>query len=47
MQAPDGKTAKVEIVGFTDKIVRVDANHPLSGKDLIFEVELVAIVAPS
>jgi peptidylprolyl isomerase len=47
MQAPDGKTARVEIIGFTDKIVRVDANHPLSGKDLVFEVELVAIVAPN
>lgn len=47
MQAPDDKTARVEIVGFKDKIVRVDANHPLWGKDLIFEVELVAIVAPS
>lgn len=44
MQAPDGQSASVEVVGLTDEIVRLDANHPLSGKDLTFEVELVELI---
>ena len=47
MQAPDGQKARVEIIGFTDKLVQLDANHPLSGKDLTFEVELIEVIAAS
>lgn len=43
MQSPDGKTASVEIVELTKDTVKLDANHPLSGKDLTFEVELVEL----
>ena len=32
------------IVELDETSVKVDANHPLAGKDLIFEVELVEIV---
>lgn len=47
MQAPDGQTARVEIIGVSDESVQLDANHPLSGKDLTFEVELVEVIAGS
>ncbi len=43
MQSPDGRSASVEVVELTDDTVKLDANHPLSGKDLTFEVELVAL----
>lgn len=43
MQSPDGQTTSVEVVELTDKTVKLDANHPLSGKDLTFEVELVEL----
>lgn len=33
----------VTIVSFDQANVTVDANHPLAGKDLIFDLELVAI----
>lgn len=45
MQSPDGQTASVEVVELSDEKVRLDANHPLSGKDLTFEVTLVELVS--
>jgi len=32
------------VIGITDKELTLDANHPLSGKDLIFEIELLEIL---
>lgn len=45
IQYPDGTKAKreVTIIAVDDKTFTVDANHPLAGKDLVFEVELVKI----
>ncbi len=53
-QAPDGLElgSRVQlstgqpavVVEVTDEIVRLDANHPLAGQALTFEIELVAIV---
>ena len=40
----DGQQISVTITAITDEIVTMDANHPLAGKDLIFDVELVEIV---
>ncbi|HEV2514457.1 MAG TPA: peptidylprolyl isomerase [Devosia sp.] len=40
----DGNLLPITIVDLDDKSVKVDANHPLAGKDLIFDVELVEIV---
>ncbi len=39
----DGKASEVTITDITDKTVTLDANHPLAGKELILELELVAI----
>ncbi|WP_118132974.1 peptidylprolyl isomerase [Oceanicella sp. SM1341] len=43
VQTQDGQTLNVTIADVTDTEVVLDANHPLAGKALIFDVELVAI----
>ena len=40
----DGQQAIVMIVDITDDAVTLDANHPLAGQNLTFEIELVEIV---
>ena len=43
MQREDGHTIVAEITGITDDTVELDANHPLAGKDLTFDIELKSI----
>ncbi|MCK5124934.1 MAG: peptidylprolyl isomerase [candidate division Zixibacteria bacterium] len=43
MQQPDNSVVNVEIVDVQDDEVTLDANHPLAGKVLIFDLELVEI----
>jgi peptidylprolyl isomerase len=40
----DGRKFSVTIRDISEKTVMMDANHPLAGKDLIFDIELVAIL---
>ena len=42
-QTPDGQLINMVIVDFDDNTVTVDLNHPLAGKDLVFDVEIVDI----
>tara|TARA_A100001391_G_C4859456_1_gene222045 strand:+ start:67 stop:522 length:456 start_codon:yes stop_codon:yes gene_type:complete len=42
-QTQDGRQSMATIVSFTDTEVTLDHNHPLAGKDLNFEIELVKI----
>lgn len=41
----NGETARALIVQINDTAVTVDLNHPLAGKELNFEIELVEITA--
>ncbi|MCA1594386.1 MAG: peptidylprolyl isomerase [Acidobacteria bacterium] len=41
MQLPDGNQIPVAVTEVTDTHVTLDANHPLAGQKLIFDVELV------
>lgn len=40
----DGGMLPITVVGVDEQSVTVDANHPLAGKDLVFDVELVEVV---
>ena len=41
----DGNQISLTVVGVGDDEITVDANHPLAGHDLIFDIEVVEIVA--
>lgn len=43
MGGPNGEILVVEVVEITDEHIQLDANPPLAGKDLNFNIELVAI----
>ncbi|WP_214456394.1 FKBP-type peptidyl-prolyl cis-trans isomerase [Flavihumibacter fluvii] len=42
----EGQVVPVVITEVLDETVLLDANHPLAGEDLVFDIELVEIVAP-
>ncbi len=43
MQLPDGNQIPVAITHVTEDQVTLDANHPLAGQKLIFDIELVKL----
>ncbi|WP_457621164.1 FKBP-type peptidyl-prolyl cis-trans isomerase [Persephonella sp.] len=42
-QTPEGQIINMIVVDFDENTVTVDLNHPLAGKDLIFEVEVTDV----
>jgi len=40
---PDGSERQLRVAEVKDDSIVIDANHPLAGKDLIFDVEVVEI----
>lgn len=43
MQHPSGQNIPVVVTKVTEEDIEIDANHPLAGKNLIFDIELVEI----
>ena len=43
-ESPDGNVANMIVVEVTDTTFTVDANHPLAGDVLNFDIELVEIL---
>jgi len=42
-KTPDGQEMNLRVVEVKDTSIVVDANHPLAGKDLVFDLEVVDI----
>jgi FKBP-type peptidyl-prolyl cis-trans isomerase 2/predicted Fe-Mo cluster-binding NifX family protein len=40
---PSGQRIGLTVIELDDEVARVDANHPLAGKDLVFEVTIVKV----
>jgi len=43
MNSQDGQVMPVQVIEVEGDSIRLDANHPLAGEDLIFDIELVEI----
>ncbi|MBI5781073.1 MAG: peptidylprolyl isomerase [Rhodocyclales bacterium] len=43
MQSREGRQIPIVVVEVTEDSITIDANHPLAGRDLTFEIELVAV----
>lgn len=43
MRGEDGQEMPVRVVEVTETHMKLDANHALAGKDLVFDIELVSI----
>ena len=43
---PNGQVVMARVVEITGSGVTLDANHPLAGKDLTFDIELVEVIKP-
>jgi FKBP-type peptidyl-prolyl cis-trans isomerase 2 len=41
---PEGESIMVTVLDVTDNTIKVDANHPLAGQTLIYEVQVLNVV---
>jgi peptidylprolyl isomerase len=44
IRSPEGETIKVTVADVNETGVTLDMNHPLAGKELIFELKLIEVV---
>lgn len=42
-QQENGQAIPVQITAVEDELVKLDANHPLAGQDLTFDIELIEV----
>ncbi|WP_432411189.1 FKBP-type peptidyl-prolyl cis-trans isomerase [Rasiella sp. SM2506] len=42
-KSPDGREINLVVIEVKEESIVIDGNHPLAGKDLIFDLEVVAI----
>jgi len=42
--SPEGQPINVTIIGYDDETITLDANPPLAGKTLIFDLELIGFI---
>jgi peptidylprolyl isomerase len=45
IRQPNGQAAVVTVTDVSPTEVTLDANHPLAGQDLTFDIELIEIVS--
>jgi peptidylprolyl isomerase len=45
VQTTEGNSLPARVIDASEADVTLDANHPLAGKDLAFDIEVVEIVA--
>lgn len=45
LQSPDGEVVPAIIVNISDEVVVLDANHPLAGESLYFDIQLMNVRA--
>jgi FKBP-type peptidyl-prolyl cis-trans isomerase SlpA len=43
---PDGRELPGQVMSVSDNEVTIDFSHPLAGRDLIFDVEIVSVESP-
>ncbi|HVI45912.1 MAG TPA: peptidylprolyl isomerase, partial [Chitinophaga sp.] len=43
MSNPEGQVFPVRVAAISSEFITLDANHPLAGEDLVFDLELVSI----
>ncbi len=42
-----GRRMELTVVGLTETTVTLDANHPLAGQDLVFDLQLISVAGPT
>lgn len=47
MQGPQGQPVPVQVIAVDETTITIDANHPLAGQNLNFELELVEVAEPT
>jgi peptidylprolyl isomerase len=45
VRSPEGEMIKVTVTDVNETGVTLDMNHPLAGKELIFEIKLIEVIA--
>jgi peptidylprolyl isomerase len=47
LQTQSGQSVSAQVIDVADDVIKLDANHPLAGRELTFDIQLLAITAVS